>query len=239
MNDQSLQPTSPISSSFYQNGGQGRGTLPTTSTAPTPSTNTAFSLLQQQQQQQQPKFGGPGTLIEQGEARAAQLLVRSRSVGTGLLRPSNTHDSSSARSRSKSRGPPEDRHYQGQPVSPHSLGSVPKNPPVPQGPLLQFADENAMIKPGLLLDRAKSSKQASFSNQKSGSHHAYASQSRSPGRHGGSSQNLTGQNQNGGQAGRTRNKPLIDLGNINTNRDTPAGSQSAKSPRRVKPLLEF
>ncbi|KAF9189974.1 hypothetical protein BGZ51_009036 [Haplosporangium sp. Z 767] len=253
MNDQLLQPTSPISSSFYQNGGQGRGLSSTTSTAPTSSANTAFSLLQQQQQQQQPKFGGPGTLIEQGEARAAQLLERSRSVGTGLLRPSNTHDSSSksssSRSRSKSRGPPEDRHYQGQSASSHSLGSVPKNPPVPQAPLLQFADPNAMIKPGLLLDRAKSSKQASSANLRSDNHHAYASQSRSPGRHGGSSQNLTGQNQKGGQAGRTRNKPLIDLGNINTNRDmsgpghltgtTPAGSQSAKSPRRVKPLLEF
>jgi hypothetical protein len=209
-----------------------------------------------------PKFGGPGTLIEQGEARAAQLS-RSKSAGTGLLRPTNggvsnisgsSSSNSSPRSRSRSRGPGEDRTAYGRPISPTSPRSPDFAPPAPQGPLVQFADANAMIQPGLLLDRARSTKQASYSNQimmssSSSSQQRPSAGFRRPG---------------AGQSGRGRVKPLIDLGSVHTGPDVigpglltngsnnyttysnsshnaPSGSHahSSRSPRRPKPLLDF
>ncbi|KAG0302295.1 hypothetical protein BGZ98_007622 [Dissophora globulifera] len=132
-------------------------------------------------QQAQPKFGGPGTLIEQGEVRAAQL-ARSKSAG-GLLRPSPAHagmGGAGRRNRSRSRGPSEDyvaRQAGSDP--PHSYSSPDSSPgssnnsnsvsPTPQGPLLHFDDPDAMIQPGLLLSRAKSMKQLSSSTSLSSS----------------------------------------------------------------------
>ncbi|KAI1319275.1 hypothetical protein EDD11_004412 [Mortierella claussenii] len=241
-------------------------------------------LLQQHQQQMQqlqqdkqssgPKFGGPGTLIEKGEARAAQLsLERSRSMGTGLLRPTIGSKPAHPRTRSRSKGPPEDRAQLGQSISPHSRSSGPTSPSggapgVSQGPLLHFADSDAMIQPGLLLSRAKSAKQPPTGHPSSSSATASSHGNRSPGNQysgnggskgrqvsgGASSQNLLG------QGGRSRIKPLVNLGNINTSQDVigpglltngnPTANSyntstqdkllSAKSPqRRIKPLLEF
>ncbi|KAF9356772.1 hypothetical protein BGX26_004792 [Mortierella sp. AD094] len=261
----------PPSSTQYQYGGHGRGLSSTESAASFTSSSSNQSLHQYQQQSQPaPKFGGPGTLIEQGEVRAAQILERSRSMGTGLLRPSNGARSDFQRSRSRSRGPSEDRLQAGGSRSPrsHSPTPVPSVPSVPQGPLLQFEDPNAMIQPGLLLARAKSGKQqGSSANSMGGSHNGHypLPQARSPGTQhagggyksrqvsgGNSSHNLMGgqsQSQNGGHRGRSRVKPLIDLGYINTSQDVigpglltanaPSGSQSARSPRRNKPLIEF
>ncbi|KAG0210818.1 hypothetical protein BGX28_008954 [Mortierella sp. GBA30] len=254
MSEHLLQPnTSP---SHYQHGGHGRGLSSAGSTTSISSGNSAYNFLQQQQPQQ--KFGGPGTLIEKGEARAAQLLERSKSAGNGLLRPSNAvgaggSSSSSRRTRSKSRGPGEDHQsYYGRPSPPHSPGgtSSMNSPAMPQGPLLHFADENAMIQPGLLLDRARSTKQSS-SSQMLRSPGQYTSSGSRVG--GNSSHNLLAgqsQGQYGGGNSRTRQKPLIDLGNLNTSHDmigpglltgttVPSGSQSARSPRRQKPLLDF
>ncbi|KAG0339261.1 hypothetical protein BG000_002517 [Podila horticola] len=218
------------------------------------SANSLSSMSSSSLLSQQPlKFGGPGTLIEKGEARAAQLLERSKSAGTGLLHPpANIGHSSYSRSRSKSRGPGEDRsgHYSGS-SSPRSTGSV-SSAASPNGPLLHFEDENAMIKPGLLLDRAKSAKQASGMGL-GGYSRGYSSngaQAGSRGRQASSSSNNTAHSSNNG---RTRVKPLIDLGNIHTGQDligpglltahssrpAPSGAQSARSPRRNKPLLEF
>ncbi|KAF9986133.1 hypothetical protein BGZ65_008690 [Modicella reniformis] len=239
------------SSMQHQIGNHGRG----------PSTGAAASQPQPTHQQQlpqsaAPKFGGPGTLIEKGEARAAELQ-RSKSAGTSLLRPAHSITSYS-RSRSKSRGPAEDRvPFCSRTISPHSPESSGSAPPVPQGPLLQFDDNDAKIQSGSLLSKAKSSKQASSSsatasanNMMSGGYGAHSSQARSPsggtrGRQGGingggSSHHLVG------QGSRTMIKPLIDL---DTSRDVigpglltnsaASGSQSVKSPRRNKPLLEF
>ncbi|KAF9436256.1 hypothetical protein BGZ76_004461, partial [Entomortierella beljakovae] len=239
--------------SHYLYSSHGRGLSSTGSTTSLSSSTSNHSLHQYSQQQLQsqstPKFGGPGTLIEKGEVRAAQLLERSKSAGTGLLRPSNG-TGSDQRSRSRSRGPPEDRSHTSEAGSrPHSPGSSPTAPPMPQGPLLHFQDGDAMIQPGLLLSRAKSAKQLGSSP---------SSQGRSPGVHNASgmpknrqlsnsssSHNLVG----GTGSSRTRIKPLIDLGNVNTNQDvigpglltnnTQSSSQSTKSPRRNKPLLEF
>lgn len=198
---------------------------------------------------QQPlKFGGPGTLIEKGETRAAKLLERSKSAGTGLLHPPANIGHNSYRSRSKSR-PGEDRsgYYSGS-SSPRSTGSVSSGAPSPNGPLLHFEDENAMIKPGLLLDRAKSAKQASgMSGQ--GYSRGYSSngtQAGSRGRQASSNSNNTAHSSNNGRA---RIKPLIDLGNSHTGQDligpgllTNAHSSrpaASGAPRSNKPLLEF
>ncbi|KAF9947673.1 hypothetical protein BGZ70_002568, partial [Mortierella alpina] len=91
---QLLQPPNHHNASplHYQQGGHGRGLSSGSAVSATSisSSSSAYSIIQQQQQQgQTPKFGGPGTLIEKGEARAAQLLERSKSSGSGLLRPSN------------------------------------------------------------------------------------------------------------------------------------------------------
>lgn len=211
------------------------------------SSMSSSALLSQQQSL---KFGGPGTLIEKGETRTAQLLERSKSAGTGLLHPPANIGHNSYRSRSKSR-PGEDRsgHYSGS-SSPRSTGSVSSGAPSPNGPLLHFEDENAMIKPGLLLDRAKSSKQASGTSGQSYSrgYSSNGAQAGSRGRQASSNSNSTAHSSNNG---RSRIKPLIDLGNIHAGQDLigpglltnahssrPAAS-GARSPRRNKPLLEF
>ncbi|KAF9958957.1 hypothetical protein BGZ72_010558 [Mortierella alpina] len=270
MSDQQL--LQPNGSSYYQHGGHGRG-LSSGSAVSATSSSSAYSTIQQQQQGQQPKFGGPGTLIEKGEARAAQLLERSKSSGAGLLRPShsnhnNTNDMHRARSKSRGRSG-EDRSYYGQPSSPHSPGSTSPmgTPAMPQGPLLYFADGDAMIQPGLLLDRARSTKQQPSSSQmmmrSPGSQYpgsGSGSRGRAPGAVGNSGSSSSSHNLLGGQSqsqsqvqgqGRTRQKPLIDLGNLNTSHDmigpglltgaamAPSGSQSARSPRGQKPLLNF
>ncbi|KAF9216340.1 hypothetical protein BGZ59_010136 [Podila verticillata] len=212
---------------------------------------SSFSSLSSSALHQPLKFGGPGTLIEKGETRAAQLLERSKSAGTGLLHPPANIGHNSYRSRSKSR-PGEDRsgYYSGS-SSPRSTGSVSSGAPSPNGPLLHFEDENAMIKPGLLLDRAKSAKQASgMSGQ--GFSRGYSSngaQAGSRGRQASSNSSNTAHSSNNG---RTRIKPLIDLGNIHTGQDLigpglltnahssrPAATGAPRSPRRNKPLLEF
>ncbi|KAG0278027.1 hypothetical protein BGZ95_004865 [Linnemannia exigua] len=253
--------------SHYQQGGHGRGLSSTSSsTSISSATTPAYSYQHHQKQQQTllsqfspPKFGGPGTLIEQGEVRAAQLS-RSKSAGTGLLRPSNgvnstisNTSSNGQRTRSKSRGPAEDRvAYGSRPISPSSPRSPDFAPPMPQGPLLQFADADAMIQPGLLLDRARSTKQQQQSSYSSNQMRPSAS-SRRPGA--GQSHS---QSQSAGTRGRV--KPLIDLGNIHTGPDvigpglltnghnnyttTSSSSHahnngSSRSPRRTKPLLEF
>ncbi|KAF9114839.1 hypothetical protein BGX27_009676 [Mortierella sp. AM989] len=251
------------SSPQYQYGGRGRGPSSTGF-----ATSLSSSASNPSLHQPTPKFGGPGTLIEKGEARAAQL-GRSKSTGTGLLRPSNTNSARSDfnRSRSKSRGPPEDRSHANGARSPrsHSPGASPSVPSVPQGPLVQFGDRDAMIQPGLLLARAKSTKQQGLSANPMGiSYSGYhsSSQVRSPGAqhtsggsksrqaiNGGSSHNLVSNQGQPQSASRTRTKPLIDLGNINTNQNvigpglltanTASSSQSVRSPRRNKPLLEF
>ncbi|KAF9119884.1 hypothetical protein BGW39_011848 [Mortierella sp. 14UC] len=257
----------------YQQGGHGRGISSTSSsTSISSSATSAYSYHQQQPQQtllsqfSPPKFGGPGTLIEQGEARAAQL-TRSKSAGTGLLRPSNSvsannisPSSNSQRTRSKSRGPAEDRVAYGRPISPSSPRSPDFAPPMPQGPLLQFADADAKIQPGLLLDRARSTKQQQ--QQQSSSYSSGQRPSAGSRRHGGAPGQSRGQSQSAGTRGRV--KPLIDLGNIHTGPDvigpgllsngynnyTATSSSSAhhannipsgslRSPRRTKPLLEF
>ncbi|KAG0348949.1 hypothetical protein BG004_003432 [Podila humilis] len=246
----------------------------------TTSASSSSLLSQQQQHQQQPlKFGGPGTLIEKGEARQAQLLERSMSAGAGLLHPAtNISKVQYNRSRSKSRSPGEDRvghphhpHHSGS-SSPRSPGSASNSSPVPNGPLVQFEDENAMIRPGLLLDRAKSSKQSpSTSGMHIGNAGSHSQRNGYGGSHSSSnglqagprsqqaSNNSTssGAYANGARSGRTRIKPLIDVGNIHTGQDmigpglltngghhnssrtAPSGAQSARSPRRNKPLLEF
>ncbi|KAF9427452.1 hypothetical protein BGZ94_004867 [Podila epigama] len=250
-----------------------------------PSSSSLLSQQQQQQQQQnQPKFGGPGTLIEQGEARA-KLLERSKSAGTGLLYSSTyvnntTTGSAYNRSRSKSRGPGEDRvaYPYGSGNSSRLPGTTSSgNVPVPNGPLLHFEDENAMIQPGLLLNRSKTShKQPSLGMVNNGAGPAGSMQQQhqqqhphrnvgnntpqgtSRGRQATSNHNVGNSSGSAAHAngGRTRIKPLIDLGNIHTNQDmigpgllssagghgarpAPSGSQSARSPRRIKPLLEF
>ncbi|KAF9545769.1 hypothetical protein EC957_010517 [Mortierella hygrophila] len=265
--DSSLSLLSPgLLTTHYQQGGHGRG-LSSTSSATSISSATSPYTYQQQQQQLQsmqshfsPKFGGPGTLIEQGEVRAAQLS-RSKSAGTGLLRPTNgggnnsgtSSNGSSPRSRSRSRGPGEDRVAYGRPISPSSPRSPDFAPPVPQGPLLQFAHADAMIQPGLLLDRARSTKQPSYSNQMMSSSSSSQRQQTSAG----SRRPGPGQSQS---QSRGRVKPLIDLGNIHTGPDVigpglltngsnnytthnaaPSGSHahSSRSPRRPKPLLDF
>ncbi|ORZ16771.1 hypothetical protein BCR41DRAFT_353150 [Lobosporangium transversale] len=220
-----------------------------------------LQMQQLQQQQSGPRFGGPGTLIEKGEARTAQLLERSKSAGTGLMRPS-AHSSKSGyqKTRSKSRGAPEDRVPLGGNASPHSQS--PKLPsysnggaqPVPQGPLLQFEDPNAMIQPGLLLSRAKSAKPALNSGNKNSGTGSQNSNGSSK------SRQVTGGEALSSHGNRPRIKPLIDLRNHNTGQDVikpglltnsssnsssnntqvSSYSQSAKSPqRRNKPLLEF
>ncbi|KAG0087996.1 hypothetical protein BGZ92_006750 [Podila epicladia] len=217
------------------------------------SANSLSSMSSSSLLSQQPlKFGGPGTLIEKGEARAAQLLERSKSAGTGLLHPpANIGHNSYNRSRSKSRGPGEDRsgHYSGS-SSPRSTGSASSSAASPNGPLLHFEDENAMIKPGLLLDRAKSAKQASMSGP-NGYSRGYSSNGAQAGSRG--RQASCNSNNTHSSNGRTRIKPLIDLGNVNTGQDligpglltahssrpAQSGAQSARSPRRNKPLLEF
>ncbi|KAF9927207.1 hypothetical protein FBU30_003423 [Linnemannia zychae] len=274
-NDASLSPLSPgLLATHYQIGGNGRGVASTTSNSSLPSATQAYPYQQQKQtllSQSPPKFGGPGTLIEQGEVRAAQLQ-RSKSAGTGLLRPSHgantsyvSSNNTKSRTRSRSRGPAEDRVAYGRPVSPTSPRSPEFAPPIPQGPLLQFADPDAMIQPGLLLNRARSAKQTSYNSS--------ASQRPSTGTRrpagGASSSNLVGQIQNHSshnqgsstQGARGRVKPLIDLGNTSTGSDligpglltnasnnssthsnnpsSGSHSQSSRSPRRPKPLLDF
>ncbi|KAK5815049.1 hypothetical protein F5H01DRAFT_344838 [Linnemannia elongata] len=272
--DSSLSLLSPgLLTAHYQQGGHGRGLSSTSSATSISSATSAYTYQQQQQLQQSmqsqfspPKFGGPGTLIEQGEVRAAQLS-RSKSAGTGLLRPTNgisnisgtSSSSSSPRSRSRSRGPGEDRVAYGRPISPSSPRSPDFAPPMPQGPLLQFADADAMIQPGLLLDRARSTKQPSYSNQMMSSSSSSQRQHPSTGsRRPGPGQSRS-QSQSQSQS-RGRVKPLIDLGNIHTGPDVigpglltngsnnyttqnsaHAGSHahSSRSPRRPKPLLDF
>ncbi|KAF8940258.1 hypothetical protein BGZ47_007815 [Haplosporangium gracile] len=269
--DSSLSLLSPgLLTAHYQQGGHGRGFSSTSSATSISSATSTYTYQQQQQQSMQsqfspPKFGGPGTLIEQGEARAAQLS-RSKSAGTGLLRPTNgvsnisgtSNSSSSSRSSSRSRGPGEDRVIYGRPISPSSPRSPDFAPPVPQGPLLQFADADAMIQPGLLLNRARSTKQPSYSNQMMSSFSSSQRQQPSAGsRRPGPGQS---QSQSQSSGGRGRVKPLIDLGNIHTSSDVigpglltngsnnyithnaaPSGShaRSSRSPRRPKPLLDF
>ncbi|KAF9911662.1 hypothetical protein EC991_002780 [Linnemannia zychae] len=260
----------------YQQGGHGRGLSSTSSsTSISSSATSAYSFQQLQQQKQQQtllsqlspsKFGGPGTLIEQGEARAAQL-IRSKSAGAGLLRPSNGVSANNngtstngQRTRSRSRGPAEDRVAYGRPISPNSPRSPDFAPPMPQGPLLQFADADAMIQPGLLLDRARSTKQQQ--QQQSSSHSSGQRPPAGSRRPGGGHSQSHGQSQSTSTRGRV--KPLIDLGNIHTGSDVigpgllsngynnytttssssshhansiPSGS--SRSPRRTKPLLEF
>ncbi|KAG0375036.1 hypothetical protein BGX24_009611 [Mortierella sp. AD032] len=252
----------------YQQGGHGRGLSSTSSSTSISSaaTTPAYPYQQQQKQQQtllsqfsQPKFGGPGTLIEQGEVRAAQLS-RSKSAGTGLLRPSNgvtstisNTSSNGHRTRSRSRGPAEDRAaYGSRPISPSSPRSPDFAPPMPQGPLLQFADADAMIQPGLLLNRARSNKQQLQPSYSSNQLRPSAS-SRRPGA--GQSHGSQGQSQSAGTRGRV--KPLIDIStgpdvigpglltNGHNNYTTTSSSShahnigSSRSPRRTKPLLEF
>ncbi|KAF8938663.1 hypothetical protein BGZ58_000401 [Dissophora ornata] len=246
------------SSQNYQHSGRGRDISASGSALSLSSAASEHSPHQQYQHQppQQPlpltsqttapKFGGPGTLIEKGEARAAELL-RSKSAGTGLLRPSHANAAGAGtgyrRTRSKSRGPAEDRVPFGGATPPNSRspdaspGGGPSVPSVPQGPLLYFEHPDAMIQPGLLLSRAKSAKQVSSPSPSSS---PSANSARSPG--GGrskvrqasaggilnSSQTLIGQidqrsqssQTQGGQSGggpgaRTRTKPLVDLGNTN------------------------
>ncbi|KAG0370179.1 hypothetical protein BGZ54_007379 [Gamsiella multidivaricata] len=245
----------------YQTGGHGRD-LSSAGSANSLSSIALSRSLQHQQAPQSsqpapPKFGGPGTLIEKGEARAAELLQRSKSAGPGLLRPAHVNGSSGAgggyrRTRSKGRIPTEDQVRYGGPESPRSPDSSPSVPSVPQGPLLQFDDPDAMIQPGLLLSRAKSAKQPFLSNPVNSTHNGYLSRTknsdnggRSRGRHGGH-----GACSQEASQSRTKIKPLVDLGSIKTNQDvigpglltnsnTSAGAASAKSPRRNKPLLEF
>ncbi|KAK3808395.1 MAG: hypothetical protein J3Q66DRAFT_354678 [Benniella sp.] len=228
----------------HQTGSRGRG-LPTAASAACLTTTSAPSS----QSSVTPQFGGPGTLIEKGEARAAELQ-RSKSAGTGLSRASHSYTQTttnySNRSRSKSRGPEDRVPYGSTMGSPHSFGSPPGNiPPLPQGPLLQFADNDAMIQSGSLLARAKSGKQvaASGNTMMSGGYGGNGSgvtRGRQGGINGGSS---SGQLMS--QGGRTMTKPLVDLGNVNTGQDAtrsgrPTNSNaSAKSPGRTKTLLEF
>ncbi|KAF9174934.1 hypothetical protein BGX20_009049, partial [Mortierella sp. AD010] len=218
------------SSSQHQHGGHRRG-LSTSESAP--------SLVSSMANQPVPKFGGPGTLIEKGETRAAQLLERSKSSGTGL-RPSNGSRSDFQRSRSRSRGPPEDRMRDSRSRSPrsHSPTSIPSVPSMPQAPLLQFEDPDAMIQPGLIRSRTMNGKQqGSPANSMGGNYNGHypIPQARNPGTQhagegqrgrqaggGSSNRNLTGsqsQSQSGRQRSRSRARPLVDLGNINTSQD--------------------
>jgi len=226
----------------HQTGSRGRG-LPTAASAACLTTSAPSS-----QSAIAPQFGGPGTLIEKGEARAAELQ-RSKSAGTGLSRASHSYTQTSTnysnRSRSKSRGPEDRVPYGNTMVSPHSFGSPPGNiPPLPQGPLLQFAD-NDVIQSGSLLARAKSSKQATASGNTMmsggyGGNGSGVTRGRQGGINGGSS---SGQLMS--QGSRTMIKPLVDLGNISTGQDAtrsgrPTNSNvSVKFPGRTKPLLEF
>ncbi|KAF9365281.1 hypothetical protein BGX34_010675 [Mortierella sp. NVP85] len=227
----------------HQTGSRGRG-LPTSASAACLTTSAPSS-----QAAVAPQFGGPGTLIEKGEARAAELQ-RSKSAGTALSRASHSHTQTttnySNRSRSKSRGPEDRVPFGNTMVSPHSFGSTPGNiPPLPQGPLLQFADNDAMIQSGSLLARAKSSKQAAASGNTMmsggyGGNGSGVTRGRQGGVNGGSSSS-----QLMSQGGRTMIKPLVDLGNVNTGQDAtwsgrPTNSNaSVKPPGRTKTLVEF
>ncbi|GJJ77886.1 hypothetical protein EMPS_10245 [Entomortierella parvispora] len=255
-------------SSYTHQGGHGRGISSAGSSASLTSAASSTPSHSLHHQQSQPQlFGGPGTLIEQGEARQ---LERSKSAGTGLLRPNNGANTSGySRSRSKSRGPSEDRvPYQGRSTSPHSPGltgfpSQSYTPPMPQGPLLHFADQDAMIQPGLLLDRAKSSKKSvspSSSAMTNGYNGGYGSSAQPRSMGNPQLQQSRGRQPDQGQQhhqqqqghGRSRAKPLVDLGNLNTSQDVirpglltnassnnTSGPRSARSPRRQKPLLDF
>lgn len=267
-------------SSYTLQGGHGRGISSagsSTSLGSAASSTLSHSLQHQQSQPQ--LFGGPGTLIEQGEARQ---LERSKSAGTSLRPNNGSSVNGYSRTRSKSRGPSEDRMpYHARSTSPHSPGlggfsSQPHTPPMPQGPLLHFADQDAMIQPGLLLDRAKSSKKSiapsssvmmngynggygsSAQPRSMGNPQAQQSRGRQPDQghpilyHNGQGQQHQQHHQQQQVQSRTRVKPLVDLGNLNTSQDmirpglltnasnnSTSGSRSARSPRRQKPLLEF
>ncbi|KAF8981855.1 hypothetical protein BGZ46_002201 [Entomortierella lignicola] len=241
----------PSSSSHHQYSSHGRN-LPSTESAVSLSTSTSNRPLHQYQQQQaqaqaSQKFGGSRTLVERDEALAAQM-ERSRST---VLRPSNGASSDYQRSRSRSRGP-EGRSQSTRTRSPRSRpASPPSVPSFPQGPLVQFEDPNAMIKPGLLLSRAKSAKlQGSTANPIGGSHNGYypSSQAKSSGTNAGSRGRQAGgsgggnsshgsRSQSQGGTNRTRIKPLI---NLNTNQDVIGpGLLASNAARRNKPLVEF
>ncbi|KAF9584791.1 hypothetical protein BGW38_005162, partial [Lunasporangiospora selenospora] len=235
-------------------GGHGRGPSASGSTVSASSTATS------------PKFGGPGTLLDK------HVLERAKSAGSGLLRPSNPNSPGStlSRARSKSRGSTDSRSILSRPVSPHSPGSMyslhssPGTPQKPTGPLVQFEHDDVPIQPGLLLDRGMSVRKGSSD----GSPNGHQSGPRSPGYPGSAGSRSPGstimpsvgqtQYQTHGPsqgqspyANRSRMKPLIDIGNVNTKNDmfgpgllsnamsSTALKSSKSSARNGKPLLDL
>ncbi|KAF9973830.1 hypothetical protein BGZ73_002887 [Actinomortierella ambigua] len=237
-----------------------------------------------------PKFGGPGTLIERSELRAAelertkqanlqQLQALARSGSSTLIQlgpmdgPSETERSTgklaypshpgfyAQQQQLHGRSRTENSGHVPSPllVTNSSMSGTPNYPP--GGPLLRFDQEETKdIKPGLLLDRAKSTK----SNSSSGTRHQvdYAGAPlKSPGIHappllgygfgGGTSSapppvpTLATNGSVGARGPNGRIKPLVDLGSLNGGHEILGHGllanhqQQGKSSRKPGPLLNF